>query len=124
MNVGVITALVAAGVSVLGGLMTLLTLGAQRRKLTAEGAKTKADYVKVLSETAISLLAPMEAQAAVLKSQLKAANSEIADLRSSLDAANRSLDETNLKVITLNERLTMLDRWSREVGVPLPPWER
>lgn len=116
MNIGVVTALVAAAVSVIGGLVTLLTLKAQRQKLTAEGAKTKADAVKVLSETAISLLAPMEARAAALERQLQMANTEIEQLRVKLADADR-------RAAGLNDRLMLAQRLLDQHGVPFPPVE-
>lgn len=111
--------LVTAGtlVAALGGiagLASLLTIRVTRRKLASEGSKNEADAAKVLSDTAVSLLAPARQQVTDLQGQVE-------HLADQLDGAQREVRKLRLDVRALTDRLGEAQRLLTRHGVPFPP---
>lgn len=76
-------------------VVALLLVRSQKKKLNAETDRSKADYVQIISGTAISLLGPMREQLDALTAQLMAANAEIAELRVALGSISRDVQNGN-----------------------------
>lgn len=68
----------AAAAGVLTTLAGLVTVGAQRRKLAAEGQRVGVDSAKILSDTAMSLL---QEQTTYYRGELEQARRDLADCR-------------------------------------------
>lgn len=84
MNIAELVVTLVGGLFGSGSIVALLLVRGQQRKLRASAEESKADYAKVISGTAISLLAPMREQIESLSAQLRAANAEIIALRRSM----------------------------------------
>lgn len=135
MTIGELVAIATGAAGLLGTIVGLIYIRPQLRKLTADGNKTKADAAKVLSDTALSLLAPSEALAHKLERQLSAAeakigelglnlidaNSRMAEAQSRADGLAEKLTDAERQVKALTDRLTLAQRLLTEHGVPFPP---
>lgn len=88
---GIFTTITALGG--LGAVVLLFRVRSENKKLTAEARKADADAVAVLSQSAISLLAPLRAEVAALQSKVSELNAQVRILSADLDAAHRRLRE-------------------------------
>lgn len=73
-----------AAVGGVAGLAAFAKIGPERKKITAEAYRAGVDSAEVLSKSAISFMAPYEAQIKFLNDQLAAARSEIVSLRTEI----------------------------------------
>lgn len=142
MDAGQLVAVATAVGSLLVGLVSLLTVRSQQRKLRAEvdrmsaaGSKDEAVAVKVLGETAVLLLAPATKQIADLQNRLETAdhnaNELDAQLRVTTNRANEldaQLRLANARITTLESRVAVLttrlesaQELLTQHGVPVPP---
>lgn len=99
-----------AGVGGLAGLVALLLVRASRRKLVAEGKKNEADAAKVLSETAVSLLAPAKEQIAQLQMELASAKADAKVLAEQLRDAKAGLENAQAEIQGLRNQVSEMSK--------------
>lgn len=82
-----ITSAVGAAFAILGGtagIRALVTIGPERRKITADAFRAGVDSTQVLSNTAVALLEPYAEQIKFLRAELASAREEIVSLRAEI----------------------------------------
>lgn len=114
-NLGLVIALIT-GLGGLGaGALALFTMGAQRRKISAEGSKALAEASEIVLKSGTNLLTAAEAKAERLEAKLTKAEDRIDELEVSLRQANRTVQALNDRVKLAHELLTANN-------VPFPPF--
>jgi TolA-binding protein len=113
-NAGLIIALIAGFGGLGAGAVALFTMGAQRRKISAEGSKAMAEANEVFLKSGMTLMTAAEAKAERLEKKLSQAEDRITELEASLSKANRT-------VLALTDRLQLAQRTMTEAGLPFPP---
>lgn len=114
MDVGSWVAILVGSGGLVTGIVALVTMGAQRRKISAEGSKAFAEATQIVVNTGTSLLTSAEQKAERLETKLTKAEARIDELESSLAEANRTVN-------SLNDRLRLAQRLLTEQGIPFPP---
>lgn len=114
MNPGIIIAIVAGFAGLATGIVALFTLGAQRRKISAEGSKAFAEAAQVVVDSATKLLTPAEERAERLEKKLKRAEDRIGELETSLSVANRTVQAMTARLEKAQALLTVHN-------IPFPP---
>lgn len=84
----------------LGAMGYLLRFRSERRKLGADTGKIEADAVSVLTGTAVSLIAPLQAEIKRLTEQVTALEARIAEAKKELRDTTRDLRDTAEKLDT------------------------
>jgi chromosome segregation ATPase len=97
-----------AAIGGLAGLVAFLTVRVQKRKIAAEGDKTQADAAKVISDTALILVKPLE-------EKLRNANSEAKDLENQLKRANARANGLEARAAEFEEQLAAANGEVREL---------
>lgn len=135
MDVGVVIALIAGFGGLGAGAVALFTMGAQRRKISAEGSKAMAEAMQIITTSATNLLGPAEKKAEQLEKQLvqtkarmESAEAEVAELRTTVATANARADhlasqlsEAERRADSLNDRLKLAQQLLTELNIPFPP---
>ncbi|PWK81741.1 hypothetical protein C8D88_116153 [Lentzea atacamensis] len=101
------------GASALGGLTVLaalVTLPWTLRKLRSDTRKTDADAAQVLSNTAIAMLEPANAEIDKLEKRLEKANSRVADLESALGKSQERVHELESEVRQLRSQVSQMSK--------------
>ncbi len=113
MNGSLVIALIAGFGGLGAGLAALFTMGAQRRKISADGSKAMAEATQIVVDSATKLLTPAEARADRLEAKLTKAEGRIDELEASLAEANRT-------VIALTDHLKVAQGLMTENGIAFP----
>jgi hypothetical protein len=83
-NLGLQLAQLVALLGTLGGMVALFKVGPDRRKLTAEAAKTGAEASKILTDAAVSMFGPAREQVGFLGAELAESRRENQQLRAEM----------------------------------------
>lgn len=92
---------------VLGGL-AVLVLPWQIRKVKAETRKTSADAAAILTEHALKMLEPAQAQAKDLFDQLKATRARVRRLEEDLKASQAEVQDLRTQVAAMTKEVVEL----------------
>lgn len=89
----------------------------QRRRLAAETGKTDAEAIHVLSQTAVSMIAPLKTQVDELSAKLNASNQQIDQLSASLGKANGRIRDLEFQVDVMTNRLNQANKSLTDQGL-------
>lgn len=109
-----VVALIAGFGGLGAGAVALFTMGAQRRKISAEGSKAFAEASEIVLKSGTNLLTSAEHKVERLEAKLTKAEDRIDELEVSLSLANRTVQ-------ALNARLDMAQGLLTAHNVPFPP---